>query len=1080
MSARDGFLIWFEQLERSARQQHLGFTPASSPAQAFAAIAIQKHTGRPVLWVVENEMALAQALRDLHALEPAGETAYLPFPPVYGESAARQHADLDGTGTRLQTLHRIADLLLAGQAPVIVAPLAACMQPTISPSQIRKLSCRVEIGSVMAINSIRQFLEANGYDHEAEVLEKGQYAGRGGILDVWPADTEFPIRLEWFGDEIESIRYFDPITQRTVEKTDTIVLSPLQDIAGASGNILDHIPEAAAIIWHDYQRALDALDETENASERENLAAMAHPAAETRIIDFGCLSPQADLPAFTVLEEAVHLPATSGTAKLTEARQAFIAFLVSRKKQGWNIRLYFDTVGTRDHFLHHLMPAGKPDFQIEIGSLSEGFACPAIRTLYAAESDMYGRKRFPAQTETVARKAKRYAGSRINDFTDIEPGDLVVHTDHGVGRYLGVQIIQFNHKSEEVLAIEYADDAKLYVPVAHAHLLSRYVGMAGAATSLHRLGGKRWAREKTAAQTAVMDLAAELLEMQARRNLLQGHAFAPDSPLQHEFDHAFPFVETADQVQVIAEVKTDMEATRPMDRLICGDAGYGKTEVAMRAAFKAVEDKMQVAMLVPTTVLAQQHFQTFSERMAGFDVRIAVISRFQTVTQRKRILEALHHGAIDIIIGTHALVQPGIRFANLGLVIIDEEQRFGVAHKERLKKLRALVDVLTLSATPIPRTLYMSMTGARDLSLLRTAPRERVPIETIVTTTTDEHIVDAIRYEHRRGGQVYFLHNRVVSINKLREKLSAMLPEVRIEVAHGRMHANDLAAVMQRFVAGKIDVLLCTTIIESGVDIPRANTILVDRADRFGIADLYQLRGRVGRGDRKGYAYLLLPRHGIVDKSARERIQALRRHSGLGAGFNLAIKDMEIRGAGNILGAAQSGHISAVGFGLYCQLLQRAVSRMQGLPVPEIETELRLDFIVTSNDKIPGGSAAACVPYSYIEDERLRIAIYRRIAEAGCLDALAELQSELIDRFGPPPDTVLRLLAVARIRCLATQAGITLLETRGNRLLLYKGEQPVTRNGQLPRIQSTDPDCKLQEVANYLKKATLDTFGCAS
>ncbi|MFU8780904.1 MAG: DEAD/DEAH box helicase, partial [Kiritimatiellia bacterium] len=554
-----------------------------------------------------------------------------------------------------------------------------------------------------------------------------------------------------------------------------------------------------------------------------------------------------------------------------------------------------------------------------------------------------------------------------------------------------------------------------------------------------------------------------------RRNLLEGHAFPPDSPRKHEFDQAFPFVETADQIQVIAEVQADMEVPRPMDRLICGDAGYGKTEVAMRAAFKAVEDNMQVAVLVPTTVLAQQHFQTFSERMAGFDVRIAVISRFQTVAQRKRILAALQHGAIDIIIGTHALVQPGIRFANLGLVIIDEEQRFGVAHKERLKKLRALVDVLTLSATPIPRTLYMSMTGARDLSLLRTAPRERVPIETIVTTATDENIAKAIRYEHSRGGQVYFLHNRVISIGKLREKLSGLVPEVRIEIAHGRMHANELSAVMQRFVAGQIDVLLCTTIIESGVDIPRANTIMIDRADRFGIADLYQLRGRVGRGDRKGYAYLLLPGHGIVDKSARERIQAIRRHSGLGAGFNLAIKDMEIRGAGNILGAAQSGHISAVGFGLYCQLLQRAIARMQGMPVPEMETEIRLDFIVSNENDSDKAKAPACIPLAYIADERLRIAIYRRIAEATDVAALQDLQTEILDRFGPLPESVLRVLHIARIRCLAAKARINMIETRGQRILLFRGNDPITLpEHQLPRMRSNTPDAKLREIEDRI------------
>ncbi|MFU8779902.1 MAG: CarD family transcriptional regulator, partial [Kiritimatiellia bacterium] len=495
MPERDRFYHWFEQLEQSAGGQHVSFPPAPSPAQAFAAIAIQQCLKRPVLWIVENERALVQALRDLHALQPAADTSHLPFPPAYGATMTGQHTDLDGTGTRLQTLHRIGEMRQAQQAPIVVAPVAACNQPTISPTQIRKRSCQIAIGSTAALESVRQFLEQNGYEHEAEVLEKGQYAGRGGILDVWPADTDFPLRLEWFGDEIESLRFFDPITQRTVEKTATVLLSPLQDIEGATGTLLDHIPDAAAIIWYDYQHAMESMDTENESPVPRNLSAFTKSAAKTRRLDFGSLTPDDNLPAFKVLDQAVHLPATSGTAQLAEGRLKFLDYLMTSRKCGWHIRLYFETIGTRDHFLHHLMPQKTQSFEIEIGCLSEGFACPAIRTIYAAESDLYGRKRFPAQTETVSKKAKRYAGSRINDFTDMEPGDLVVHSEHGVGRYLGVQQIQFNHKTEEVLAIEYAEEAKLYVPVAHAHLLSRYVGMAGNATSLHRLGGKRWARE---------------------------------------------------------------------------------------------------------------------------------------------------------------------------------------------------------------------------------------------------------------------------------------------------------------------------------------------------------------------------------------------------------------------------------------------------------------------------------------------------------------------------------------------------------------------------------------------------------
>lgn len=1070
MSLHDCVQGWFNSLQEEGDQRDVLHLPTISPAaQAFAAIALQQGEQRPVLWIVEDERAMTQGIRDLQALQPGHNMRHLAFPPIYPDQSA-QHTDIEGTGVRLQTLHRINDLQEAKQPFILVAPVSAIAQPTLSPRQIRHKTCRIDINTQEKMESVRAFLEANGYQFEAEVLEKGQYAVRGGIIDVWPADHEYPVRIEWFGDEVDSIRQFDPITQRTIERTASAMLSPLQDQdSDQTVTLVDHISNLSAILWHDREMAEQNLKDMFETGTILDPASLLDPVAGILSIDCNSLTENDHPLGFLPLDHAVHLPATSGTEQLAKARQDFITHLQRRQRNGWHILLYFDTQGTRDHFLHHVFPRTQKPFATEIGCLSEGFACPATHCILVAESDLYGRKRFPAQTDTVARKVKRHTGSRIRDFTDMEVGDLVVHADHGVGRYLGVQTIEFNHKKEEVLAIEYAEDAKLYVPVDHAHLLSRYVGMAGNTANLHRLGGKRWKREKDAAQSAVMDLAAELLELQAKRNLQQGQALPPDGPIEHEFDQAFPFVETPDQVQVINEVKEDMQATRPMDRLICGDAGYGKTEVAMRAAFKTVSAGMQVAVLVPTTVLAQQHYQTFSERMAGFDVRIAVISRFQTLAQRKRTLQALHHGSIDIIIGTHALVQPGVRFANLGLVIIDEEQRFGVGHKERLKTLRALVDVLTLSATPIPRTLYMSMTGARDLSLLRTAPRERVAIETIVATATDENIAEAIRYEHRRGGQVYFLHNRVVSIEKLHERLSTLVPEARIELAHGQMPANQLSGVMQRFIDGRIDVLLCTTIIESGVDIPRANTIIIDRADRFGIADLYQLRGRVGRGDRKGYAYLLLPRHGIMDKAARERIRAIQRHSGLGAGFNLAIKDMEIRGAGNILGAAQSGHISAVGFGLYCQLLQRAVARMQGLPVPDIETEIRLDFIATTETDIPAGAVSACIPLAYIADERLRIATYRRIAEATSQEDLTDITNELQDRFGPIPQSTLRLITIGRIRSYAMQQGITVVETRKARLLLFKGETPMTgHDKKLPRLQQSDPDAKLQEMEERL------------
>ena len=708
---------------------------------------------------------------------------------------------------------------------------------------------------------------------------------------------------------------------------------------------------------------------------------------------------------------------------------------------------------------------------MHVGALSDGCDCPDLRFMVVSESDLHGRRKSLQQRydpDATSKRSSKNSGARITDFTDMEPGDLVVHIDHGIGRYLGIQAITFNDQKQEVLAIAYADDAKLYVPMSHAHLLSRYVGLASRQTNLHRLGGARWKNDKSAAQKSVLDLASGLLEVQASRNLLQGHSFPPDTKWLHEFENAFPFQETEDQIQVIGCVKADMESTRPMDRLICGDAGYGKTEVAMRAAFKAVQDGRQVAMLVPTTILAQQHFRTFTERMAGFSVRIAVLSRFCTAGSRVTLRKALSEGSVDIVIGTHALVQEGITFANLGLVIIDEEQRFGVKHKEHLKHMKQLVDVLTLSATPIPRTLYMSMTGARDMSLIQTPPRERMPIETIVANSEDAVIRDAVLRELKRDGQVYYLHNRVMTIQRLRDRLARLIPEARIEVAHGQMKSSELSQVMKRFSSGEFDVLLCTTIIESGLDIPRANTILIDRADRFGIADLYQLRGRVGRSHHKAYAYLLLPSHGFVDSDARERIRALRKHSGLGTGFHLAVRDMEIRGAGNILGAAQSGHISAVGFGLYCQLLKRSIARLKGEKQPMlVDTEMRLDFIQLTPEGA-GDQEPAYIPLHFIPSERLRVAVYRRIAEASDAEEIQALKLELEDRFGRVPPAVSRLLTIADVRILAALHGIQLIEVRNGKLVIKRNGDYIKQAARFPTLIATNADDRLIEIRDAI------------
>jgi transcription-repair coupling factor (superfamily II helicase) len=675
---------------------------------------------------------------------------------------------------------------------------------------------------------------------------------------------------------------------------------------------------------------------------------------------------------------------------------------------------------------------------------------------------------------------------------------------------------------QECLVIEYAPNdpeqpaPKLYVPVSESHLVSKYVGAGKARPPLNTLGGGRWQRTREHAECAVRDLASELLSIQAARASQPGHAFKPDAPWQREFESAFLYEETPDQWKAILATKADMEAPKPMDRLICGDVGYGKTEVAIRAAFKAVMDGRQVAVLVPTTVLAQQHFNTFRERMADYPIRVELLSRFRTAREQRKTIQDLATGAVDIVIGTHRLVQDDIAFKELGLVVIDEEQRFGVLHKEKFKLLRKMVDVLTLSATPIPRTLYLALTGARDMSTIETPPQDRLPVETIVTEHDERVIRDAIQRELNRGGQVFYLHNRVFDIDTVASRLRALLPKARIAVGHGQMHADDLEEVMTKFVNGDADVLLSTTIIESGIDIPNANTIIIDRADRFGLSDLYQLRGRVGRYKHQAYAYLLVPRHARLLTDARKRISAIKQYSTLGSGFKIAMRDLEIRGAGNMLGAQQSGHITAVGFELYCQLLKQSVAALKGEKVkPRVEVQVRLDFLAVTADhasanvqpstlsiqdskeeplniSVPRETAAyagravatkpdtrnpnpeirrasACVPLSYIPDAKQRIEVYRKFAEITDEEGVSRLKAELRDRFGPLPSAVELLLQVAALKVLAAERDITTIESKDDKLMLTRNNDFVQVEGKFPRLTKKEPRARLNEIKRLLQ-----------
>ena len=1057
-------------------------------AEAWLTCALLRCSRKRVLWIGDGPRTLEWRVRDFQTLMPPGLPPPLVFPSweilPSGIATAPEAAV---TGVRMEAL-----AALARPGPRLITTCAqALMEATLARSAFQANMRVLAVGDQADPGDLSLQLEMSGYRFVAEVQNPGEAAVRGGILDAWPLSARTPLRLEFFGSTLDSIRTFDPVEQGSIEPVSSVSLTPagewslMRAVPGNRATLLDHLgPADLIVVWSDQDAIHAHTDIYENTVQSAKAgdwitrlgqleAALAGRPGTRQVyigprpagclasleLDFHAVDP---LPALT----ARH---TLHPDLIETSRRKFLAGAASGAMAGVQTAFCFDSQGTRDRFAEaygDLFRESSP--AIAVAPLSGGFSCPALSLLVVAEPDLYGRKiqrRNPASRKTDTLRG----GARVSDWTDMEPGNLVVHVEHGVGRYLGLREITVGNQLQEVLAIEYAEGAKLYVPVAQAHLLTRYVGVGRHSVRLHQLGGKRWSREKLAAEHAVQDLASTLLDIQASRDSQDGFAFPPDTPWQHELEASFPFAETEDQMAAIREVKQDMEGRRPMDRLLCGDAGYGKTEVAVRAAFKAVMAGRQVALLVPTTILAQQHFQTFSERMAPFPVRLEMLSRFVTRGESSGVIHGLAEGTVDIVIGTHALLQPDLVFKNLGLVIIDEEQKFGVLHKERFKHIRRLVDVLTLTATPIPRTLYMSLTGARDLSTIQTPPQERLAVETVVQPDSDAVIREAVLRELNREGQVFYLHNRVRTIERLRERLQRLVPEARIGVGHGQMAAGELAEVMRQFAAGEFDVLLCTTIIESGLDIPNANTILIDRADRFGLSELYQLRGRVGRSRHKAYAYMLLPGQAHIDPVARKRIQAIKQYSGAGAGFRLAMRDLEIRGAGNLLGADQSGHIAAVGFGLYCQLLRHTIAKRKGEPLPPvIDVDIVLDFISLSpSDR--GAQHCAIIPVSYVDDERVRVSLYRRIAEAGFVKEVRALRQAFRDRFGPIPPECERLLKLAELRILAAGKSIKSVEVEDGKIMLKRHGEYLSHHGRFPRLRQIAPDARLDELRHYLR-----------
>ena len=932
---------------------------------------------------------------------------------------------------------------------IIVTTRASLDQPAPKRGAVSSATLRIKRGADSTMEQLLEKLSGAGYERVPQVTTRGQFAVRGGIVDLYSWQAPLPVRVEFFGDNVESLREFDIDTQtsvRDLRKID-ILLGAADDKTG---------------LVRDYIGKDDLTIEIEPEEKSDAPIQISESWIEDGPEDFGGAFQDCDIGEFAI-----------GDFLLAEAkRDQFIKHLSEWKNNKARVIVYFQTEGEIERFRELISADALQDVDLVLGTLARGFCFPAADLVILSAAELFGR--FAPHARRRLYHAERHRAQI--DFSELNEDDLVVHLEHGVARFAGLTRIPTSTNGEqEVLALEFADEAKLYVPLEQAYLVSRYVGVGKRSPKLSSLADAKWARAKKNAVSSIFDYAGKMLAVQAERETVPGRAFGPDTKWQREFEHSFPFRETPDQMKAIIDSKIDMERPRPMDRLICGDVGFGKTEVAIRAAFKAVMDGRQVVVLAPTTVLAQQHFEVFRQRMLDYPVRIEMLSRFRTQGEQRKILELLRQGGIDIVIGTHRLISGDVIFKDLGLVVIDEEQRFGVLHKEKFKELFKLVDVLTLSATPIPRTLYLSLVGAKDMSTIETPPLNRLPVETIVAGYDERLIRDAIKRELERQGQIYFLHNRVQSIERVRDKIVDLVPEARVEIGHGQMHSDELEEVMARFVAGKIDVLVCTTIIESGLDIPNANTIVIDRADRFGLADLYQLRGRVGRAEHKAYAYLLLPREMMTIGAARKRITAIKQYSSLGAGFRIAMRDLEIRGAGSILGTAQSGHIMAIGFDLYCQLLKQAVAQLKGRKFqPRLDVDVRIDFVATNEAEFaqlgPERRIPAFVPASYVSDTGLRIKAYREIAGISAHDQLDRIKKEWRDRFGKFPEAVDNLFLLAEIKLAAAKAGISRVEVRERKLMLTQRGEFILVDGKFPRLVAKPQH--LGEVLELTRKFT--------
>ncbi len=1049
------------------------FEHVSEAAQPFIVAMVARYMGKQNhsrnVWIMTPDIKSGE---QVHSELSTWDCEPLFLPEVSVPDFEQALADPDALAERLATLQELRRENDDGKACLIVLPGVSFDENVPLPGSLLKNTLKIHTGSKLDIASMSDHLVDAGFEKVSQVFQRGQFAVRGGIFDIFDLHNDSPIRIELFDDEIDSIREFDIDQQTSIQKLDSADLllnleDPDEGLPGAGGTLGDYKkssdcvisiecspPEANVHILSGSSPLLDGSEENYTGAFYSN------PLGTFEAGDF-------------ILQQSRH--------------NEFIRQISKWEQEGWQVLLAFHSNGELDRFAELLAdaPIDTSFLQHFIGNLNQGFTIPDIRIAVLSDAEIFGRYQHQRARRKFTQDRARSLHLQASQAGEFSIGDLVVHADYGIGCYRGLRKpdASSNKKSsqhqsvkisaEEVLVIEYANEARLYVPLEQAHLVSRYIGSGRKAPPLNRLGDSRWNNTRKKAERSIQDYAAQLLGVHAEREAKQGFPHSPDTKWQWEFENAFIYKETPDQLTAISATKQDMESERPMDRLICGDVGFGKTEVAIRAAFKAVMSGKQVALLVPTTVLAQQHYQNFRERMSDFPITVDLLSRYRSTAQQRVTVKSLHDGSIDIVIGTHRLISKDVTFKNLGLVIIDEEQRFGVKHKERFKEMFRLVDVLTLSATPIPRTLYLSLMGARDMSTIDTPPLNRFPVQTSICPYDEQLIRSAIKRELKRQGQIYFLHNRVKSIEGMRKKIEYLCPSARVAIGHGQMEEGELEGIMKSFIQGEIDVLVCTTIIESGLDIPNANTIIIDRADRFGLADLYQLRGRVGRADHRAYALLLLPRDMVTVGDARKRINAIKQYSSLGAGFKIAMRDLEIRGAGNLLGTRQSGHIAAIGFDLYCQLLKQSVSKMKGeTSNVRINVSFHIDFISTSEAQYlqsPENSLPAFVPAAYISDAQLRISAYRQLAEITSLCELQQLEQNWIDRFGNLPAPALHLITCTELRLRAAFFGISALEIRENKLMLTKKGGYLQVHGRFPRLKGKNEGKRLENALELVK-----------